>query len=60
MSTPLIVHSLRAHQYYPIDYVPKNNKEENYYRESQFYRCQDAFSIIEYLGVSVSVIVFLM
>ena len=49
MSSPLIVHSLRAHQYYPIDHIPKNAKEENLYRESQFYRCQDSFSIVEYL-----------
>ena len=48
-STPLIVHSLRAHQYFPMDYVPKNTKEENYYKESKFYRCQDAFSVIDYL-----------
>ncbi len=49
MSTPLIVHNVQAHQYYAPSFKPKSNKEEQYVKESNFFRCKSEFTFLKYI-----------
>ena len=49
MNAPLIVHHVQAHQYYSPNYVPKSEAESKRMTASNFYRCNNDFSILQYL-----------
>lgn len=49
MNTPLIVHNVQAHQYYAPSFKPKSNKEEQYVKESNFFRCKTEFTFLRYI-----------
>lgn len=49
MSTPLIVHNVQAHQYYAPSFQPKSKAEEQYLKESNFFRCKTDFTFLKYI-----------